>query len=44
VLNTMLMAPELLAAYGLEADDVLLDPISGYYDHLPLVADFTIIP
>jgi endonuclease/exonuclease/phosphatase family metal-dependent hydrolase len=44
VLNTMLMAPELLAAYGLEADDVLLDPISGYYDHLPLVADFAIIP
>lgn len=42
VLNTRLMTEADLAASGLLADDVLLDPASGYYDHLPLVADFVL--
>ncbi len=42
VLNTMLLSDEALAALGLQADDVLLDARSGYYDHLPLVVDFVL--
>jgi endonuclease/exonuclease/phosphatase family metal-dependent hydrolase len=40
VLNTTLMPPEALAAVGLRHDDVVLNPQSGFYDHLPLVVDF----
>ena len=42
VQNTMLLSDEALAALGLQADDVLLDARSGYYDHLPLVVDFVL--
>jgi len=39
VLNTTIMAEAELDAAGLEAGDVMLDPRTGRYDHLPLVAD-----
>jgi endonuclease/exonuclease/phosphatase family metal-dependent hydrolase len=39
VLNTMAMAEADLEAAGLEAGDVLLNPSTGHYDHLPLVVD-----
>ncbi|MFV1859986.1 MAG: endonuclease/exonuclease/phosphatase family protein [Anaerolineales bacterium] len=42
VLNTMMLSDRALAALGLQADDVLLDAESGYYDHLPIVVDFVI--
>ncbi len=42
VLNTMSMTPEDRAAAGLLAGDVVLNPTTGYFDHLPLVADFFI--
>ncbi len=40
VLNTMIMSAEELADLGLQKSDVLYGGIAGYYDHLPLVADF----
>jgi hypothetical protein len=40
VLDTMLLAQETLDVYGLRREDVLLDPASGNYDHLPVVVDF----
>ncbi len=43
VLNTALLSEEALRFTGLRADDVLLDPAAGYYDHLPLVVDFAIV-
>jgi hypothetical protein len=43
ILNTKLLSDEGLELYGLHEDDVLLSPVTGYYDHLPLVVDFTII-
>ncbi len=42
VLNTALLSSSALAAAGLHADDVVLNPATGYYDHLPLVVDFEI--
>ena len=39
VLNTEIMSPEDLAAAGLKAGDVLLDPATGRYDHLPMAVD-----
>jgi endonuclease/exonuclease/phosphatase family metal-dependent hydrolase len=42
VLNTMAMTKADLAAAGLEAGDVLLNPSTGHYDHLPLVVDFAL--
>jgi endonuclease/exonuclease/phosphatase family metal-dependent hydrolase len=42
VLNTEAWSDAALASAGLERDDVLLDPATGYYDHLPLVVDFEI--
>lgn len=39
VLNTTIMTEDELAAAGLEAGDVMLDPQTGRYDHLPLVVD-----
>jgi len=40
ILNTMLLSDEALDLLGLEAGDVVLDPPSDFYDHLPLVVDF----
>ena len=41
VLNTTIMAEEDLEAVGLEAGDVMLDPETGRYDHLPLSIDIS---
>ena len=40
ILNTMLLSDQVLDLLGLQAEDVVLDLPSGYYDHLPVVADF----
>ncbi len=42
VLNTTTMPPALLQATGLQANDVFLDPITNYYDHLPVVVDVSL--
>jgi hypothetical protein len=42
VLNTMTMSTDELASLGLRKSDVMFDQEAGYYDHLPLVADFTL--
>jgi len=42
VLNTMTMSTDELASIGLQKSDVMFDQEAGYYDHLPLVADFTL--
>ena len=39
VLNTMSLSESALAAAGLQAGDIALDPEAGDYDHLPLVVD-----
>ncbi len=39
VLNTTVMTEAELAVAGLKAGDVMLDPETGRYDHLPLVVD-----
>ncbi len=44
ILNTTLMSDQALASLGLQFDDVVLDLGSDYYDHLPLVADFELVP
>jgi len=41
ILNTNALSPEQLSQYGLQAEDVLLVPESGVYDHFPMIADFT---
>lgn len=41
VLNTEIMTDEELVAAGLQAGDVMLDPDTGRYDHLPLVVDIS---
>jgi endonuclease/exonuclease/phosphatase family metal-dependent hydrolase len=41
VLNTTIMPEEELAATGLQAGDVVLDPKTGRYDHLPLAVDIS---
>jgi len=41
VLNTTIMAVTELEAAGLEAGDVMLDPETGRYDHLPLAVDIS---
>ena len=40
VLNTMSLSDQALEALGLQRDDIALDSVAGYYDHLPLVVDF----
>ena len=35
------MSTDELASLGLRKSDVMYDQEAGYYDHLPLVADFT---
>ncbi len=40
VLNTREMSPMELAATGLQADDVVLEPTRNRFDHLPLITDF----
>jgi endonuclease/exonuclease/phosphatase family metal-dependent hydrolase len=42
VLDTMRLAQGSLDAHGLRREDVLLDPASGNYDHLPVVVDFLV--
>lgn len=42
VLNTRTMNPADLAASGLQPDDVLRDPRTDFYDHLPVVVDFAL--
>jgi endonuclease/exonuclease/phosphatase family metal-dependent hydrolase len=42
VLNTTTLANEVLAANGLLRQDVVLDPVAGNYDHLPVVVDLLI--
>jgi endonuclease/exonuclease/phosphatase family metal-dependent hydrolase len=42
VLNTASMTEADLEAAGLQAGDVLLDPQTGRYDHLPLVVDIAV--
>ena len=41
VLNTEIMTAQELATAGLQAGDVMLDPDTGRYDHLPLVVDIS---
>ena len=41
VLDTEIMTGEELAAVGLQAGDVLMDPKTGRYDHLPLAVDIS---
>jgi endonuclease/exonuclease/phosphatase family metal-dependent hydrolase len=41
VLNTEIMTEAELGAAGLKAGDVMLDPKTGRYDHLPLVVDIS---
>jgi exonuclease III len=41
VLNTEIMTEEELEAAGLKVGDVMLDPETGRYDHLPLVVDIS---
>ena len=43
ILNTAILSDEALAMLGLQEFDVLLNPATGYYDHLPLVVDFSIV-
>jgi hypothetical protein len=40
VLDTTKLSEDALAEWGLHAADVLMNGGPGYYDHLPLVADF----
>jgi hypothetical protein len=44
VLNTTLLSNSALVAAGVRADDVVLNPATGDYDHLPLVVDLEIRP
>jgi len=44
ILNTTQLSAAVLAAWGLQAGDVLLGGQPGFYDHLPLVVDFEISP
>ncbi|MEN1678315.1 MAG: endonuclease/exonuclease/phosphatase family protein [Planctomycetota bacterium] len=43
VLNTTTMSSEDRVAAGLEFNDVVLNPVFGTFDHLPLVVDFRLL-
>ncbi|MBI3159452.1 MAG: endonuclease/exonuclease/phosphatase family protein [Chloroflexi bacterium] len=43
VLDTTRLSEDALAEWGLQAADVLMNGGPGYYDHLPLVADFEFV-
>ncbi|HKY79154.1 MAG TPA: hypothetical protein VJ182_04085, partial [Anaerolineales bacterium] len=43
ILDTTMLAPDVLAAWGLQPADVLLGGQPGSYDHLPLVVDFVLV-
>jgi endonuclease/exonuclease/phosphatase family metal-dependent hydrolase len=42
ILNTGTLSESDLAAFGLVADDIMMNADTGYYDHLPMVADFVV--
>lgn len=42
ILNTTWLSEEELTLLGLEANDVLLNPNTGYFDHFPMIVDFII--
>ncbi|HEX9797305.1 MAG TPA: endonuclease/exonuclease/phosphatase family protein [Anaerolineales bacterium] len=44
VFNTALMTEAALARHSLQWDDVMLVASAGYFDHLPIVADFSLQP
>jgi endonuclease/exonuclease/phosphatase family metal-dependent hydrolase len=43
ILNTSTLSEGDLAAFGLRADDIMMKADTGYYDHLPIVADFVLV-
>ena len=43
ILNTQSLSADILAELGLYADDVLINPDVGYFDHLPIVVDFSLL-
>ncbi len=43
VLNPSIMSPAELTATGLEPGDVAINPDTGFFDHLPVVADFRFV-
>ncbi|HEY4718510.1 MAG TPA: endonuclease/exonuclease/phosphatase family protein [Anaerolineales bacterium] len=43
ILDTTMLTPDVLAAWGLHPADVLLGGQPGSYDHLPLVVDFVLV-
>ena len=43
ILNTSILTEEALDLLGMQEFDVALNPITGYFDHLPLVVDFSIV-
>lgn len=43
ILNTAALSPQALEQYGLQEYDVVLNPATGYFDHLPLVVDFAFL-
>jgi endonuclease/exonuclease/phosphatase family metal-dependent hydrolase len=42
ILNTTSLTESALKALMLYAEDVVLEPAAGYFDHLPLVVDFVL--
>lgn len=42
ILNTKSLDSAYLMQYDLQEDDIMIDPSTGVYDHLPIVVDFVI--